>query len=63
MERIAGTRHHDPQPPSRSGYALMPAPLLPPEADLTIGFAHVAYHLGQEFATRGSSARVRRQMI
>jgi phosphoglycerate dehydrogenase-like enzyme len=35
----------------------MPAPLLPPEADLTIGFAHVAYQLGQEFATRGSSAR------
>ncbi len=35
----------------------MPAPLLPPEADLTIGFAHVAYELAQEFATRGSSAR------
>jgi phosphoglycerate dehydrogenase-like enzyme len=35
----------------------MPDPLLPPEADLTIGFAHVAYQLGQEFATRGSSAR------
>ncbi|HZB63292.1 MAG TPA: hypothetical protein VE423_11560 [Microvirga sp.] len=35
----------------------MPAPLLPPEADLTIGFAHAAYQLGQEFATRSSSAR------
>jgi D-2-hydroxyacid dehydrogenase (NADP+) len=35
----------------------MPDSLLPPEADLTIGFAHVAYQLGQEFATRGSNAR------
>ena len=35
----------------------MPDSLLPPEADLSIGFAHVAYQLGQEFATRGSSAR------
>ena len=34
----------------------MPDSLLPPEADLTLGFAHVAYQLGQEFATRGSSA-------
>jgi hypothetical protein len=35
----------------------MPDSLLPPEADLTIGVAHVAYQLGQEFATRGSRAR------
>jgi phosphoglycerate dehydrogenase-like enzyme len=34
----------------------MPNPLLAPEADLTLGFAHVAYQLGQEFANRGSSA-------
>ncbi|MGO4170721.1 D-2-hydroxyacid dehydrogenase [Bosea sp. TAF32] len=30
--------------------------LLPPEGELTIGFAHAAYQLGDEFATRGHSA-------
>lgn len=35
----------------------MPDSLLPPEADLTVGFAHAAYQLGQEFASRGSPAR------
>lgn len=30
---------------------------LPPEGELTIGFAHAAYQLGDEFATRGRSAR------
>ena len=31
--------------------------LLPPEGELTIGFAHAAYQLGDEFATRGRAAR------
>lgn len=30
---------------------------LPPEGELTIGFAHAAYQLGDEFATRGRKAR------
>ncbi|QEL23984.1 D-2-hydroxyacid dehydrogenase [Bosea sp. F3-2] len=30
---------------------------LPPEGELTIGFAHAAYQLGDEFATRGRAAR------
>ena len=30
--------------------------LLPPEGELTIGFAHAAYQLGDEFATRGRAA-------
>ena len=29
---------------------------LPPEGDLTIGFAHAAYQLRDEFLTRGRAA-------
>lgn len=32
-------------------------PILPPESELTIGFAHAAYQLLAEFETRGSTAR------
>ena len=30
---------------------------LPPEGDLTIGFAHAAYQLRDEFLTRGRAAK------